>query len=76
MTERCRFCGREASHRIFICMNTRDMEEWALMGFEVCYHALAVVGGGERGMARMDALILERRQRDATAAEARELDLP
>jgi len=55
MSERCHFCHRESANRIALCMSTRDMEDRAGGGDAVCYAALADAGGGEKGMAHVDA---------------------
>jgi hypothetical protein len=55
MSERCHFCHRESANRIALCMSTRDMEDRAGGGDAVCYAALADAGGGEKGMAYVDA---------------------
>lgn len=76
MSERCRFCHREAGNPVLLCQSTRDMEDRAIGGNDRCYVALAAAGGGERGMERVDQLIRSHRLLDEMAAEAQELNLP
>jgi hypothetical protein len=58
---RCRHCGQE---REIPCRSTRDMEILAIEGDPACRAALADLGGGERGLERVDRL----RQKAATSA--------
>jgi hypothetical protein len=44
---RCRWCEREQD---FHCMNSRDMEDFAIGGDDTCYQALINIGGGEKGL--------------------------
>jgi hypothetical protein len=43
----CRYCERQ---RAWPCMNTRDMEDFAIDGDPICYATLEAHGGGEKGM--------------------------
>lgn len=43
----CRYCGRQSGYP---CRNTRDMEDFAISGDDVCYGALIDLGGGEKGL--------------------------
>lgn len=57
---KCRFCGADGSWPA-ICKNTRDLEESAVESAgtprgERCYATLKSLGGGESGMASVDAL--------------------
>ncbi len=45
--EPCRYCQRE---RGYTCMNTRDMEDFAVDGDRECFFQLAKLGGGEKGL--------------------------
>lgn len=47
MTRTCRYCGRTEWP---YCMNSRDMEDFAIDGEQRCYEALERQGGGEKGM--------------------------
>ena len=49
----CVYCGRESEHP---CMNTRDMEQYAIDGNTRCFDTLDKLGGGERGIDRVDSL--------------------
>jgi transcriptional regulator NrdR family protein len=75
MTMRCHFCGKEADNPILLCMNSRDMEERAIAGRPDCYDALARIGGGERGMERIDQIIKSNRLLDEMAAEGQAMGL-
>lgn len=46
-TVSCRYCGRTEWP---YCMNSRDMEDFAIDGEQRCYDALERSGGGEKGM--------------------------
>ena len=43
----CQYCKRP---RDYPCMNTRDMEDFAIDGDDQCLCELAKVGGGEKGL--------------------------
>ena len=43
----CRYCKRA---RVYHCMNTRDMEDFAEDGDNECFYQLAKIGGGEKGL--------------------------
>jgi len=45
--ETCKYCQRE---RGYSCMNTRDMEDFAIDGDLSCFFQLAKLGGGEKGL--------------------------
>lgn len=45
--EPCRYCQREQG---YACMNTRDMEDFAVDGDRECFFQLAKLGGGEKGL--------------------------
>lgn len=63
----CRYCGRD---RAVPCMNTRDMEDKAVEAVDLtCFNILDQLGGGERGIDRVEALRDERMTvRSATMA--------
>ncbi len=44
---KCEYCNRE---RGYPCMNTRDMEDFAIDGDRECFFQLATGGGGEKGL--------------------------
>lgn len=42
----CEYCKRPDGH----CINTRDMEQFAIEGENECFYQLAKLGGGEAGL--------------------------
>lgn len=44
---KCKYCHREGGYS---CMNTRDMEDFAIDGDGLCLRELARLGGGEKGL--------------------------
>ena len=59
---KCKYCGKEQS---YACMNTRDMEDFAIDGNRECFFQLARMGGGEKGLRYVIANI-ETKKRAAT----------
>lgn len=51
---KCKYCNRNID---VDCMNTRDMEENAIAGDRECFFQLASLGGGERGLNSIIAII-------------------
>ena len=43
----CKYCGRT---RGYTCVNTRDMEDFAISNDLECFFQLAKLGGGEKGL--------------------------
>ncbi len=72
MSETCEHCRRE---RNFACKNTRDMEDFAEDGDDICFYQLVRSGiihdcGGEKGL-RYVVLNREKREKAREAKDAK-----
>ena len=64
MSEKCQWCGKEGRWPM-VCENTRDIEDNAINGNDLCWKTLQALGGAEKGL-RYVALNREAFAREAT----------